>query len=169
MEAEANWFETLPADLRRFVPAYLGRTEDGTGYRLDYEYLCPLNDLFVFGALTPQMWKRILSSCDGFLSLSKQYKPAEATQGWHEDLYRAKTTRRLFEYAGKAKIDLDTGWRLNGRPFPSLRTIMEDAADSIAPPSTADCGVMHGDFCLSNILYDFRRGSIKLIDPRGYI
>src|SRR5262249_31640844 len=91
MVAEANWFETLPADLRRFVPAYLGRTEDGTGYRLDYEYLCPLNDLFVFGALTPQMWKRILSSCDGFLSLSKQYKPAQATQGWHEDLYRAKT------------------------------------------------------------------------------
>jgi hypothetical protein len=27
--------------------------------------------------------------------------------------------------------------------------------------------IMHGDFCFSNILYDFRSQSIKVIDPRG--
>ena len=27
--------------------------------------------------------------------------------------------------------------------------------------------VVHGDFCLSNIFYDFRAENIKLIDPRG--
>ena len=26
---------------------------------------------------------------------------------------------------------------------------------------------MHGDFCFSNILYDFKSQSIKVIDPRG--
>ena len=29
--------------------------------------------------------------------------------------------------------------------------------------------IMHGDYCFSNILYDRRNESIKLIDPRGYL
>ena len=29
--------------------------------------------------------------------------------------------------------------------------------------------IMHGDYCFSNILYDRRTESIKLIDPRGYL
>jgi hypothetical protein len=28
---------------------------------------------------------------------------------------------------------------------------------------------MHGDFCLSNILFDFRRSEVKLLDPRGAV
>jgi Phosphotransferase enzyme family len=169
MVAEAHWFENLPAGLRRFVPAYLGRMEDGAGYRLDYEYLCPLNDLFVFGALPPQIWRRILVSCEGFLAECRRYKPDAASPHWHAELYGGKTTRRLYEYARGADIDLGAGWRLNGRPLPSLREIMETALANIAPMTAADTGLMHGDFCLSNILFDFRRGSIKLIDPRGYI
>ena len=29
--------------------------------------------------------------------------------------------------------------------------------------------VMHGDYCFSNILYDMRNHTIKLIDPRGFL
>ncbi|MCW1529060.1 hypothetical protein OLR80_01745, partial [Campylobacter jejuni] len=27
--------------------------------------------------------------------------------------------------------------------------------------------LIHGDFCFSNIMYDFRAGAIKTFDPRG--
>ena len=29
------------------------------------------------------------------------------------------------------------------------------------------CEVMHGDFCFSNLLFDFRKHQIQMIDPRG--
>jgi len=32
---------------------------------------------------------------------------------------------------------------------------------------TAQTGVIHGDLCFSNILYDFRSAVCKFIDPRG--
>ena len=28
---------------------------------------------------------------------------------------------------------------------------------------------MHGDFCFSNIFYDFRADTIRVVDPRGYV
>jgi len=42
-------------------------------------------------------------------------------------------------------------------------------AARIGPPDEGDIALMHGDFCLSNILFDFRRGEIKLLDPRGEV
>jgi hypothetical protein len=39
----------------------------------------------------------------------------------------------------------------------------------IGPAKPEEYGILHGDFCLSNILFDFRRSAVKLIDPRGYI
>lgn len=169
MEAEAHWFEAVPAELRSFTPAYLGRTHDNLGYRLDYEYLCPLNDLMVFGALSPRIWQRILLSCDSFLSLCREKKPSRVQPEWFDALYLGKTFRRISEFAPEMGIDIAAGWRLNGRPLPSLETIVEEVAEHIGEPGMSDCGIMHGDFCMSNILFDFRRGSIKLIDPRGYI
>ncbi len=41
-------------------------------------------------------------------------------------------------------------------------------ARHIGQPGEDDSGVLHGDFCFSNILFDFRRGGLKMIDPRGY-
>lgn len=30
-----------------------------------------------------------------------------------------------------------------------------------------EISLIHGDFCFSNIMYDFRAGAIKTFDPRG--
>lgn len=32
---------------------------------------------------------------------------------------------------------------------------------------TSECGLMHGDFILSNILYNVQTGEVRLVDPRG--
>ena len=172
MDAEASWFEALPGDLRTFVPAYIGREGAGAttaGYRLAYEYLCPLSDLYVFGALPPVSWARILTACGDVLTRFKAHKPDVALPCLFDALYQRKPAERLAQFAAVAGIDPERGWRINGRAMPSLAALIREMAARIGPPDANDIALMHGDFCLSNILFDFRRGEIKLLDPRGAV
>jgi len=172
MDAEAAWFEGLPAPLRPYVPAYLGRLNEyahASGYRLAYEYLCPLSDLYVFGALPPVTWGRILNACADVLSLFKTEKPALAEPCLVRNLYIGKATERFGDFAARSGVDPAREWRVNGKTMPSPKRIIAEMAKVIDAPAEDDIAIMHGDFCLSNILFDFRRGAVKLLDPRGYI
>jgi len=162
IEGEAAWFEGLPAPLRLFTPAYLGRGEAGQGYRLQYLHLPTLSDLFVFGRLGRAAWGRILDGCDEFLSACRVI-PGPA--GDSAQLFLPKTLARLEEFAATAGLDLDAPCRLNGAWLPSLNRIVRMAAAAI--PDAPVASLVHGDFCFSNILYDTRADMVKVIDPRG--
>ena len=171
IEAEAAWYEKLPSALRGHVPAYLGRvaaSSNRSGYSLAYEYLCPLSDLYVFGACAPPVWRRILATCGETLSLMRACKPESVEAGWFAHLYEGKAVERYRRFAAAAGVSPDLGWEVNGRAFPSPLALIGEMAALIGPPDEADAGVLHGDFCFSNILFDFRRGSVKMLDPRGY-
>ncbi len=172
MEAEAAWYENLPPALKGHVPAFLGRTgadSNRAGYYLRYEYLCPLSDLYVFGAVSPEMWRQILSGCADVLGEMRACKPRRIGDGWFSALYRGKTLDRFQRFARDTGIDPDHPWTLNGRLLPAPRVLIEEMAGIVGPPGEEDAGILHGDFCFSNILYDFRRASVTLIDPRGFV
>ena len=170
MDAEASWFEALPVSFKPYVPAYLGRVDGAaSGYRLAYEYLCPLSDLYVFGALPPSTWRRILAACAGLLEMFREHQPEIADSAWFENLYDAKTQSRFAQFAFSHGFSPEDEWRLNGAPIPSPSDMISQMAAHIGPAKPDDHGILHGDFCLSNILFEFRRNSVKLIDPRGYI
>jgi hypothetical protein len=172
MDAEASWFEALPVSVRPYIPTFLGRIGSGaqtSGYRLAYEYLCPLSDLYVFGALPPVTWGRILNACADVLTLFGSEKPPAADANDINQLYAQKTIERFSRFAAHAGIDLAREWRVNGETMPSPEHVIFEMAQIIGPPNEKEIALMHGDFCLSNILFDFRRNSIKLLDPRGYI
>jgi hypothetical protein len=172
MNAEASWFEALPGDLRPYVPTYIGREGSGaatSGYQLAYEYLCPLSDLYVFGALPQISWSRILGACGDVLTRFRAHKPEAAPQSLFECLYGGKTRERFAQFAAGAGIDPAQGWRINGRPMPPVEALIAEMTARIGPPGADEIALMHGDFCLSNILFDFRRGEIKLLDPRGCV
>jgi hypothetical protein len=185
--AEASWFEEAPASIKPFLAPYICRTteDDGNGgvcaYQLEYLHLAALNELFVFGRLPERVWRRIFRACDAYLRIAGGLaastphaappdgaQPNLAEPG--EDLVRRtwvdKTLQRLQAYAGQAGVDLDAPWTLNGRPAPSLHDIAGHAGAALlaAPPVPA---FLHGDFCFSNILFDFRAGRVKMVDPRG--
>lgn len=63
-------------------------------------------------------------------------------------------------------ITIDDIWKFNGSNGVSLTTILEDSISNL-PTNTEPQSVIHGDFCFSNILYDFRAEEVKTIDPRG--
>jgi hypothetical protein len=128
-----------------------------------------LSDLYVFGALPAQSWRHIFEACAQFLALSKRHVPLAPEPARLDELYAGKTIRRFSEFARSADIDSHREWRLNGKPVPSPRAIIDEMVAVIGPPELRHCGVMHGDFCLSNILFDFRRNAVKIIDPRGSV
>jgi hypothetical protein len=177
--AEASWFELAPAQIKPFLAPYICRVDGNgdlapSGYQLEYLHLATLNELYVFGRLPERVWRRIFHACDAYLRTASSIVltepgpalgPANFTD-WARLTYLDKTLQRLTAYASQADVDLDASWTLNCRPAPSLRTIAHEAAEALlaAPPAPS---FLHGDFCFSNILFDFRAGRVKTIDPRG--
>ena len=83
------------------------------------------------------------------------------------DFYAKKTYSRLNEFKNISNFDLKRPISLNGEEYPSLLQIVEITSGLIKPFKIDEACVSHGDFCFSNILYDFRKQNIKVIDPRG--
>lgn len=171
IEAEAAWFRELPPELKIFTPRYLGSTVCGgkPGYRLEHEHLCTLSDLFVFGRLGDATWGRIFEACREFLETEASFAVGAAIQQRARKLYGPKARARITELCSATGIDPARGWSVNGRPVPPLLEIVEELDGLIGDWTRCVPGVMHGDFCFSNIFYDFRSESIRVIDPRGHL
>ncbi|WP_051933227.1 phosphotransferase [Massilia sp. BSC265] len=167
--AEAEWFERAPPAIKPFLAPYIGRTDEAgaCGYQLEYLHLVTLNELYVFGRLPERVWARIFRAADAFLRTEHavpldQPPPLDAIR----QAYRDKTLSRLEAYSAATGCDLDADWALNGVRTPSLRVIAEQASAAVEA-GTPEPSFLHGDFCFSNILFDFRAGRVKTIDPRG--
>lgn len=167
--AEAIWFEQAPARIKPFLAPYICRVHDGIhegAYQLEYLHLATLNELYVFGRLPERVWRRILRACDAYLRAASSLPAAPLDPDCVRQTYVDKTRQRLETYAAHAGIDLDAPWTLNERPAPSLRTIAREASEALLAAQAVPA-FLHGDFCFSNILFDFRAGRVKTIDPRG--
>jgi hypothetical protein len=166
IEAEARWYESVPPSLRLFLPQYLGRAADES-YALEFLYLASLADLFTFGTLPRNVWAEMLGSCADFLAAAAGHRAPNGEAGDVMAMYLPKTLARLEDHARATGLDLKRGWKVNGRSTPGLVQIAEAAASRIAAPEERHLTVVHGDSCFSNILYDFRSQSVRMIDPRG--
>ncbi len=164
IKAESAWFSSLPQELKVYTPQFLGeKTNNGnSGYEIEFLYLSTLSELYVFGQLPMFAWRKIFFACDDFLSDCSGYSQKLSVD--FSNLYYKKTIDRL----NQTNIDLNSEWVINGKRTPDLLTIAKDATELIGQPSDLNqLSLIHGDFCFSNILYNFRTQSIKVIDPRG--
>lgn len=176
--AEYNWFQKVPWEIKRFTPQLLdcGINNDSQKpyYILEYLSANPLNELYVYGENSSSFWAKMFEHCNNFLELcedsmdseTKRLKEAALIRE-SEFLLEEKTYTRLEEYKKVTGFDLKKEIILNGQVSPSLLDIAnlcisEAKKDYIVP------GILHGDFCFSNILYDSRADFIKVIDPRGF-
>lgn len=169
--AEANWFKSLPPNLKKYAPSLWdeGEIEDCAFYEIEYYYLPSLANLFVFGENKCFVWKEIINSCVDYLNNEIKYSPlnVEEIAICNNRLYSEKTISRLEDFSQINKVDLDCSWKINNKYVSSIRTIVEETSSMISKNDSRFVSLMHGDPCFSNILYDFKSKSIKLIDPRG--
>ena len=177
IRAESRWFRALPGALKVFTPQLLD-WDDGLGpgeapwYQL--EYLCqpPLNELFVHGANPPMFWRHVFGQVDQWFAAARRAvastspDAAQRLAAARADLIKAKSLSRLRLHAARSGLDLQAPVCLNGQDLPPLWDIAQDCIDqALRVPGLP--GVVHGDLCLSNMLFDSRSGAVKLIDPRG--
>lgn len=170
--AEANWFASVPKKMRQYTPSLwdYGVTKDGRGfYEIEYYYQSSLANLFVFGRNPLFVWKDILNSCTEYINDEARYKPEDIyrTTQQNTQLYGVKTMERLSKYAEQVRVKLNEPWQINGVSTPCLNEIVYEMDSEIEKENDVFSTMMHGDFCFSNILYDFKSKSIKVIDPRG--
>lgn len=166
--AEGNWFDQLPLPLRLYTPALLGLNEGkrdyiGADYKLEYLYLLPLSDLFVFSRLAKGCWqtifKGIATMLDDFSSFSPNSIDSKLLSEL-DSLYLEKTLNRLQDFAKNSD-------RAGNLEVSALEKLALFSAKHINPSSKNDVVITHGDLCFSNMLFDSRVGAIKCIDPRG--
>ena len=172
IEAEANWFNTLPYSLRGFIPQYLGSKNTGTkvSYKLEYLHQTALNELYVFSELPVYIWEKILKNCIEFLKQCRlEVVKGNVPINSLTELFEKKTLIRLKEYCDKNAFNLNEEWTFNSNLRISLQQLLDESNERLLAGNKHNwkASVLHGDFCFSNILYDFRSDRIKTIDPRG--
>lgn len=171
MEAEANWLESLPKSMKHYAPEVWdkGFINGRAFYEIEYYFLSSLANLYVFGCNKEYVWQEIIDACASYLDDEIQFRPKEpeVIAALNDKLYIEKTRERLREYVAQTGISLDTRWTINGFSVPSLNEIVEETGLMIPQHEPRFATLMHGDPCFSNILYDFKSKSVKLIDPRG--
>lgn len=171
--AEANWYVKIPSQLREYIPVLIDHGLDETEktfYCLEYLPCMPLNELYVHGRNLEFEWIKIFKYlCEYMQKATEIPVDHQYINNITEDtqkLYVEKSHSRFSKYLqqiGKSHTD-----RLvyNHELLPSLGDILEDCINKTIKLKVFP-GVLHGDLCFSNILFDSRAARIKVIDPRG--
>jgi len=173
--AEGSWFANIPMELKLYTPTLLGldkgsKDYQSASYQLEYLYLLPLSDLYVFSHLSADLWHTIFNAISGMLNDFACYRPKKNEVKAIDELnglYLPKTLERLSEYAKKSGYDLTKTYQIDDINQVSLIDIAELSSIHIRPIRPEDVAISHGDLCFSNILFDARVGAVKCIDPRG--
>lgn len=171
IRAEAAWLARVPPAIQVYC-ARLIAADACAGepfYETEYEYIPSLAELFVYGANSRVSWMQIMGSCDEFLQACAGLRgPGSASTALRE-LASAKTLVRLEQFAKDTGFNIEQPTIYAGQPMPSLLRIAEELDAFVDFRSPRRETVMHGDFCFSNILFNFRVRRIKVIDPRGFV
>lgn len=172
IKAEAYWFEKTPRILKKYVPVLLDHGVDGDDYYYQLEYLpyMPLNELYVHGKNEKLQWNKIFTKLNEYMIISLNYDINQDTQSNirldTNKLYVDKSRERFHQYLKDEKIKLNSNLIYNNKILPTLDDILEDCIQKTLNLKHA-FGVLHGDLCFSNVLFDSRGDRIKVIDPRG--
>lgn len=168
--AEASWFENLPAHLRLYTPAFLGFSdvENRSSYQTENTFLSTLSNLATFGDLQKSTWDKIYNACEECLNDFKNVVPNFEIPINYDDYFLIKTNKRLEKFFdSKTGEILKNCDRVNNINIPTLDEILLVTKKIINNRVQENPCLVHGDFCFSNIFYDFRSSSIQVIDPRG--
>ena len=176
IKAEYEWFKNIPDRLRVFTPQLIKYNEkdelsNNSMYGLEYLALPPLNEIFVHGLKPTNFWVKVFKCCDDFFECCRKERIGDnELVRLREDstrLIEEKTWKRLNEYISKSSYPgIDVKTQINQKDMPSLRAIVSNCINLLDDVPIVP-SILHGDFCLSNILFDSRADRIKVIDPRG--
>ncbi len=170
VEAEINYFQSLPEVLKPYHPRFLGKSTQGlwpVGYGLEK---IPVFDAGLYH--TSQVWDpkdyytTLFQSLEEFWTRASRRARPEGHWPWIEKHVVTRDLARLEEMERLGLIpEVDSLIQHQG--FASTESFLSDLhlamnSQSGGPTQTF---FSHGDLCLSNIL--LHEGHLYLVDPRG--
>ena len=175
---EIQWYLTLPARLQYLAPRIFNHSLVPGDLWIEMEYYGypPLTDVYLFSRLDISEWKAIFKSVHLVLDDLRGHRlideEPDVVSNSLKNMYQDKTLDRLdsLKEGGLKNKFMGRPIEINGRLCLSLEECIDGLPAAIEASGLLDpvplCAI-HGDFCLSNILFDRRSRAIRLVDPRG--
>ena len=171
---EINYLRLLPADLSILFPRVVGYSTDYDDPWLAMEYYGypTLAEVFVFENVDPAIWEQVFLHMRQIIEQGFMRKQFPLPQGVLQGMYLEKTKRRLAGLQGPdelVRLVRHAGpLSINGRRVQNLPAVWDRiTAEVDRLANNVQGSIVHGDLCLSNVLYDLRSRVCKLLDPRG--
>lgn len=174
IRSEFDWFRSVPDDIRIFAPrVYDLQSQAGSAsYKMEF---------YGYGDLATQYldagekdWNSIIKKIIALTDHFKKYK-SDVDIGDYYQMYVEKLYERL-----DALHDSSLFWSslleskevtINGKSYRNIPSFLGDKEKFKKVVrgffSERDNALVHGDLCLSNILYEPENQILRLIDPRG--
>jgi len=176
--SEYKWFKQIPENLKVYLPAVwdLKINDNSSSYMIEFIGAPTLQEKFVFGNLPEYSYFKIIDSVFDFIEKIKNYTytniAAKDVKFLLNELYINKTRDRVNLFIEQTNYNPEKAIIINEQVYTNLNFFLEEVLSQlnnrISKISDDDkLTIMHGDLCFSNILFDSRSNSLKLIDPRG--
>ncbi len=174
LKMEIEYYKNLPSDLRIFFPRMLDYSiaPEKTFQVLEYYSYPTLSEIYCYENAPNFVWKRVLEKLsritfDEFSSTGQQVVESQPTL---REVFIDKTESRNLELAKRhdqlSKLLTSHELKINATKYMGVPEILSQSK-KVLDLLTSQNSVIHGDFCLSNILCEPDSNNIKLIDPRG--
>lgn len=152
IKAEYDWYKNVPENVAMYTPHVKESSgaDMRTYFSYDMEYLAfpTLAELLVYGNHDQQFWGRIAGQLISLLCRLRDGVPKDYVS--YNGVFLKKTRERI--------ANLNHPWKDHA----------ESMIEWLEPRIKQMPAVLHGDLCFSNILYDRRSDTLKIIDPRGH-
>ena len=171
LQAEMNFFELIPDDLKIYFPNYLGATSEGfynRGYSLERLLSHDLGYMFV-NKFDQSFFYDVLSSIKEYFNCvpKKETSAMEFKRSVSLVLLK-KLEERVLMIKDLACFD-----EINKQFYkvfkegiePFSKTLIEELGFRFSKVNSPQLWLSHGDLCFSNIF--FEKGRLLLVDPRG--
>ena len=163
----------MPEELKTLTPRIIIKEQQDNQVTITQEFYGypSLSELFVYGDLSASVWESIIDYMFQIHGLFKQFeKPAKVVH--LVEMYQTKTNERITQMLGQNNF-WEMIWNrknifVNGVKYENIQPCLVKLANDIeALTRQKTFNIIHGDYCLSNILYDLNNQIVRLIDPRG--
>lgn len=170
---ELNWYKLLPEELKALTPRILAESSESDKVIITQEFYGypALSELYVYGDLSISVWESIIDYLFQIHSLFRKYSKPSNEAFLHE-IYVLKTSERINQMLQQSSF-WQSLWKLeevtiNGKIYKNIQSCLSELNPQIVNLAKLnEFNILHGDYCLSNILYDLNNQIVRLIDPRG--
>jgi hypothetical protein len=174
---EIKWYLRLPLNIQYVAPRIFNYSlsYDDPYIEMEYYSYNNLHNTFVYGNQPLEQWKLIFHSLENVINEFKKFKVETSKNEVIEtlnEMYIEKTIKRLDELRVDKEFKelFDNNIIINGKKYESINyyiKYMPKLLEEFNIYDIKEFQLLHGDFCLSNILYSLNSNTVRVIDPRG--